>query len=124
MSRITAPEGEVTTPTTSGRYGSGRLAVASNSPSAASASLRFSSIAISAPTPAGASVSMTIWYFDCPGKVVSRPVATTSIPSSGRVSSPRAAKRKITAARLAPLVLEVEVDVPRARAATPARPRP
>ena len=30
---------------------------------------------------------MTIWYFDWPGKVVSRPVATTSIPSSGWVAS-------------------------------------
>ena len=26
---------------------------------------------------------MTIWYFDWPGKVVSRPVAITSTPSSG-----------------------------------------
>ena len=70
---------------------------ASNSPSAPSACLRFSSIAISAPTPAGASVSITIWYFDDPGKVVSRPVATTSIPSSGRKASVRAALRQITA---------------------------
>ncbi len=44
---------------------------------------RSSSSAISAPTPAGSSKSMTIWYFDWPGKVVSRPVAMTSMPSSG-----------------------------------------
>ncbi len=83
MSRITAPCGEVTTPITPGRKGIGRLRSAANSPSAASAALRFSSIAISAPTPAGATSSTISWYFDWPGKVVSRPVAMTSIPSSG-----------------------------------------
>ena len=39
MSRITAPVGEVTTPTMRGRYGSGSLRVASNRPSAASVAL-------------------------------------------------------------------------------------
>ena len=74
------------------------MRAASNSPSAASACLRFSSIAISAPTPAGASVSMTIWYFDDAGKVVSRPVATTSIPSSRpEGAAPARALRQITA---------------------------
>ena len=60
MSRITAPEGEVTTPMTSGRNGSARLRPAANSPSASSARRRASSIAISAPTPAGASASTII----------------------------------------------------------------
>jgi adenylosuccinate synthase len=59
ISRITAPEGEVTTPITCGKYGIGRLRAASNSPSVASIALRFSSIAISAPAPAGA-MSSTI----------------------------------------------------------------
>ena len=43
---------------------------------------RSSSSAMSAPIPAGSSVSMTIWYLDWPGKVVMRPVATTSRPSA------------------------------------------
>jgi hypothetical protein len=64
MSRITAPVGEVTTPTTSGSHGSNCLRASSNRPSAASFFLRSSISAISAPTPAGSSVSMTIWYFD------------------------------------------------------------
>ena len=42
---------------------------------------------MSAPMPAGSSVSTTIWYLDEPGKVVMRPVAMTSIPSSGRIFS-------------------------------------
>ena len=53
MNRITAPEGDVTTPITRGRNGRARLRSWSNSPSAASALRRFSSIAISAPAPAG-----------------------------------------------------------------------
>ena len=99
MSRITAPVGEVTTPITSGRYGSARLRSAANSPSASSAFFRASSIAISAPTPAGASASTTIWYFDCPAWVVSRPVATTSIPSCGCTASPRTPDRQTSAPR-------------------------
>ena len=99
MSRITAPEGDVTTPITSGRNGSARLRSAANSPSAASAALRFSSIAISAPTPAGAISSMIIWYRLDPGNVVSRPVAITSIPSSGATERLRAVPFQITAAR-------------------------
>ena len=83
MSRMTAPVGEVMTPITLGRCGSLRLRASSNSPSAASFFLRSSSSAISAPMPAGSSMSMTIWYFDEPGKVVMRPVAMTSSPSSG-----------------------------------------
>ena len=83
MSRITAPVGDVTTPMTRGRYGSGFLRASSNSPSAASAFRRASSSAISAPAPAGSSASMTSWYFDWPGKVVSLPLAITSTPSSG-----------------------------------------
>ena len=67
MSRMTAPVGEVTTPTTSGRTGRGRLRAASNSPSAASALRRSSSSAMSAPMPAGSMRSTTIWYFDRPG---------------------------------------------------------
>ena len=85
ISRITAPDGEVITPMTLGRYGIGRLRSAANSPSAASALRRASSIAISAPAPAGSISSTIIWYLDCPGKVVSLPVAITSIPSSGRI---------------------------------------
>ncbi len=99
MSRITAPDGDVTTPMTSGRYGSARLRSAANRPSAVNAWRRFSNIAISAPTPAGASDSMTIWYFDWPGNVVRRPVAMTSIPSSGGVSSRAAWPRQITPER-------------------------
>ena len=83
MSRITAPVGEVTTPMTSGRNGSSCLRAASNRPSAASFFLRSSNSAISAPMPAGSRLSITIWYFDEPGKVVSLPVAITSMPSSG-----------------------------------------
>ena len=61
MSRITAPVGEVTTPTISGRKGSARLRASSKSPSAASALRRFSSSAISAPIPAGSRLSTTSW---------------------------------------------------------------
>ena len=67
MSRMTAPVGDVTMPTTRGRNGSGRLRSSSNKPSAANLRLRSSSSAISAPTPAGSICSMTIWYFDEPG---------------------------------------------------------
>ena len=84
---MTAPVGEVTTPMTEGRKGSGFLRPSSNSPSAASRFLRSSSSAISAPTPAGSSVSMTIWYFDCPGKVLIFPATTTSSPCSGLILS-------------------------------------
>ena len=61
MSRITAPVGEVMTPITVGRYGRSCLRASSNRPSAASFFLRSSSSAISAPTPAGSRLSMTIW---------------------------------------------------------------
>jgi hypothetical protein len=44
---------------------------------------------------------MIIWYFDWPGKVVSRPVATTSIPSSGCAASPRTLPFQITEASTA-----------------------
>ena len=64
---MTAPVGEVTTPITSGRNGRSCLRAASNSPSAASFFLRSSTSAMSAPMPAGSSVSTTIWYFDWPG---------------------------------------------------------
>src|SRR5439155_1045623 len=50
-----------------GRNGKSCLRAGSNSPSAASLFLRSSINAMSAPTPAGSSVSTTIWYFDCPG---------------------------------------------------------
>jgi len=58
MSRITAPEGEVTTPITSGRKGGAFFRSGANRPSAASFAFSFSSCAISAPTPAGAMRSM------------------------------------------------------------------
>ena len=80
---MTAPVGEVTTPITSGRNGNSCLRASSNRPSAASFFLRSSRSFISAPMPAGSRLSMTIWYLDEPGKVVSRPVAMTSRPSSG-----------------------------------------
>ena len=83
MSRMTAPVGDVTTPITSGRNGTSCLRASSNRPSAASFFLRSSSSFISAPTPAGSRLSMTIWYFDEPGNVVSLPVTMTSRPSSG-----------------------------------------
>jgi hypothetical protein len=83
ISRITAPVGEVTMPIVSGNQGSSRLRAGSNRPSAASLRLRSSISAISAPMPAGSSASITIWYLDEPGKVVSLPVAITSSPSWG-----------------------------------------
>ncbi len=94
---MTAPVGEVTTPITFGIKGSGRLRVASNRPSAPSLRLRSSKSAINAPAPAGSSVSMTIWYFDEPGKVVTLPVAITSMPSSGRKRSREKVPFQITA---------------------------
>jgi hypothetical protein len=87
MSRITAPVGEVTTPMTAGRKGSGRLRSASNSPSAASRRLRSSSSFSSAPSPASSIDSITSWYTERPGNVVSRPVQMTSMPSSARTDS-------------------------------------
>ena len=64
---MTAPVGDVTTPITRGMNGSGFFARGSNSPSAPSLALSFSSSAISAPSPASSIRSMTIWYFDRPG---------------------------------------------------------
>ena len=61
MSRMTAPVGEVTTPTTLGRNGILRLRAWSNRPSSASFLRRASSSAISAPIPASSSCSTTIW---------------------------------------------------------------
>ena len=66
MSRITAPVGEVTTPMVFGRKGSGFLRVGSNSPSASSRALVFSSSASSAPSPASSIRSITIWYLERP----------------------------------------------------------
>ena len=60
--RSTAPLGEVTTPITAGKNGRSCLRASSNSPSAARSCLRCSSSAISAPSPAGSSVSTTSWY--------------------------------------------------------------
>ena len=54
---------------------------------------------------------MTIWYFDEPGKVVSRPVAITSSPSSGWTPGRAREPFQITASSTAPVVLEVEIDV-------------
>ena len=54
-------DGEVTTPTTSGRYGSGRLRSSANRPSAVSFLRRSSRRAMSAPTPAGSMLSTTSW---------------------------------------------------------------
>ena len=67
MSRMTAPLGEVMTPITRGRYGRSCFRASSNNPSAASRRLRSSSSAISAPRPAGSSVSTMIWYCERPG---------------------------------------------------------
>ena len=61
MSRITAPVGEVITPTTAGMAGSGRLRSGANRPSPASLAFSRSSWASRAPTPATSMVSMTIW---------------------------------------------------------------
>jgi hypothetical protein len=98
---MTAPVGEVTTPMTRGKYGSGFLRASSNNPSAASFLRRSSTSAIKAPTPAGSKPSMTIWYFDEPGKVVMRPVAITSSPSSGGNLSLANVLFQITASRRA-----------------------
>ena len=59
---MTAPVGEVMTPITAGKYGSSCFRASSNKPSAVNRRLRSSSSAISAPRPAGSSVSTTIWY--------------------------------------------------------------
>jgi hypothetical protein len=67
MSRITAPVGDVTTPITWGRKGSFRFRSGANRPSAASAFLRRSSKASSAPSPASSIRSTTIWYLERPG---------------------------------------------------------
>ena len=64
MSRMTAPVGEVTMPIVRGMRGSARFRSSANRPSAASAFLRASRSAISAPSPAGSSASTTIWYFE------------------------------------------------------------
>ncbi len=85
MSRMTAPVGEVTTPTTAGMKGRSCLRAGSKSPSAARRLRRSSSCASSAPTPAGSRLSMISWYLEEPGKVETLPVAITSSPSSGRV---------------------------------------
>ncbi len=58
---MTAPVGEVTTPTTFGMNGILRFRAASNRPSSASFFRRASKSAISAPRPASSSDSMTIW---------------------------------------------------------------
>ena len=47
--------------------------------------------------PASSIVSITSWYFERPGKVVRRPVTTTSIPSSGFMPSRIAVCRQQTA---------------------------
>ena len=96
ISRITAPVGDVTIPMTSGRNGIGFLRSGSNRPSAASFFLRSSRSFKSAPSPATSIVSITIWYFDRPGNVVSRPVTMTSMPSSGTRPSFPACPRQHT----------------------------
>ena len=101
MSRITAPVGEVTTPITSGRKGSGRLRSSANRPSAASLRRRSSRSFSNAPSPASSSASTTIWYFERPAKVVSRPVAITSMPSSGCTESRDTVPRQHTASSTA-----------------------
>ena len=101
MSRITAPVGDVTTPITSGRKGSGRLRSSANRPSAASRRRRSSRSFSNAPSPASSSASITIWYFERPAKVVRRPVAITSMPSSGRTDSRPAVPRQHTASSTA-----------------------
>jgi hypothetical protein len=73
------------------------LRSAANSPSAVSLRRRSSKTAMSAPMPAGSNDSTTIWYFDEPGKVVIRPVAITSIPSSGLMRSREKEPFQITA---------------------------
>ncbi len=82
MSRITAPVGEVTTPTTCGMTGSSCLRAGSNRPSAASRLRRSSSWASSAPTPAGSRLSMMSWYLEEPGR--SRPCRSRSPPAPPR----------------------------------------
>ena len=118
---MTAPLGDVTTPITSGRNGKSCLRASSNRPSAASFFLRSSRSAISAPTPAGSSVSTTIWYFDEPANVVSRPETMTSRPSSRL--DPHAVERGLPDHRFQhrPVVLEAEIDVAGGRGAAEAR---
>ena len=58
---MTAPVGEVMTPTTAGMAGRGFLRPASNRPSAARRALSRSSCASRAPAPAAVMLSMTIW---------------------------------------------------------------
>ena len=112
MSRITAPVGEVTMPITSGKNGSCFLRSAANSPSAARRLRRSSSNLSKAPTPASSIESMTSWYFERPGKVVSRPVHSTSIPSSGLTPSRIAVIRQHTASMTASASLRLRYQWP------------
>ena len=80
---MTAPVGDVTTPTTVGRNGTLRLRAASNSPSSASF---FAPRLEQRHQRAHAGELHRVDYdlvVDLPGKVVNLPVATTSSPSSG-----------------------------------------
>ncbi len=100
MSCSTAPCAEVTTPITPGRNGSARRR--SNSPSAASRTRSASMRASIAPAPAYSSVSMMSWYWLLSPQAEMRPVAITSIPSSGFSPTLRAAVFQTMPRRLAP----------------------
>ena len=119
-------EGEVTTPITSRQLGQRALARRRRTgPRRRAPSCAASSIAISAPTPAGAiSSTIELVFRRAVAKVVSRPVAMTSMPScgwmrrrcGGHAEGDRAERRR--------LVLEVEIDWPEAwRVTRPTSPR-
>ncbi len=121
MSRMTAPVGDVTTPITSGRNGRSCLRASSNRPSAASFFLRSSSSAISAPTPAGSSVSTTIWYFERTGES-GEPAGDDDVEALFGLQ-PHAGERGLPDHRLEHrlVVLEAEIDVAGGRGAAEAR---
>ena len=102
MSCSTAPEGEVMTPTTAGSMGQVFLRDASNRPSAASRRRSASMRASSAPAPAYSSFSTTSWYLLRSPCVVSRPVAITSMPSSGFMPRRATALFQVTASMQPP----------------------
>ena len=114
MSRSAAPSSDVTTPMRRGSTGSGRLRPASNSPSACSRRLSCSNAACSAPSPSGSSASQTSWYSPLTSYTLSRPRATTCMPSSGLNFSCARRRAEHHRADLRVVVFQREVDVPRA----------
>ena len=96
MSRMTAPDADVTTPIRRGRNGSGRLRASSNSPSAPSRCLSCSNASASAPAPVGSTAATDIWNLPRASYSVSRPRHRTAIPSSSENFSRYASRENST----------------------------